>query len=89
MRNLNQPFTAHEVYVTFGGRMHYISDDIECKDWGTLEEGLRDLYPDYERIEFATFDRLENGMPDFSTLEDWEIVFREGTNILFKVVDTI
>ena len=85
--NLNAPFTAHEVYVTFGGRMHYISDDIECKDWLTLEQGLRDLYPDYDRIEFATFDRLENGQPDFSTLEDWEIVTREGQSILFKVVD--
>lgn len=83
----NKPFIAKEVYVTFEGRMHHICEDIECKDWKTLEEGLRDLYPEYDRIEFSTFELTDKGVPDFTTLEDWEIVWREGTRLLLRVED--
>ena len=87
MRDLSNLFTAREVYVTENGHMHSVSDNIECTHWMQLADGLEDTYPDWERIEISTFDVLENGVPDFASIEDWEIVRRHGTRILLKVVD--
>ena len=89
MRNLNQPFTALNVYVTLEeGRRIAKLGDMECLDWKTLEEGINDIYPSYVRIEFDTMDYTEERKPLFETLENW-VVFWSGEDmrILCKAVD--
>ena len=91
---LNEPFIAREIYLTYDGMMHSLKNgehrplhEIECSDWKTFAEDIFREYPDTERIEFATWDKYDNGTIDFSTLVDWEIVCREGHYLLLRVED--
>lgn len=91
---LNEPFVAREIYLVYGGMMHSPKDgehhplhEIECSDWKTFAEDIFREYPDTERIEFATWDTYDNVRIDFSTLVDWEIVYREGHYLLLRVED--
>lgn len=86
MRDLTKPFKALSVYVHTDGNIKLLSD-LECLDWKTLEEGINDMYPDYEKIEFDTMDYDDAGKPLFYTLDNWLIQRVDSSRVLFRMVD--
>lgn len=86
MKPLSQAFTAREIYVTVGDEYHSLKT-MTVKDWRELDDKVREIYPEYDCIEFATFEVDEDGWTIPNTIEEWMIEWKHSMRILFRAED--